>query len=95
MEEIIWTNRAKKSLNYVWTFYAERDEKIASKIISEIVEAVEGLKFREQYQIEDSLHGEYRRIIVRHFKIIYRPLQDKVLILQIFDTRQDPGKLKV
>lgn len=95
MEKIIWTNRAKSSLNYIWTFYTQIDQNVADKIIHEIIEAVENLKFQEQYQLEETLGGNYRRIIVRHFKIIYRPLNNGILIMQVFDTRQNPDKLKI
>ena len=95
MEEIIWSSRAMNSLNYIWIFYSRLDENVADKIANEIVEAVEELKYKEQYQLEESLDGNYRRIIVRHFKIIYRPLEKGILILQVFDTRQDPERLKV
>lgn len=95
MEEIIWTDRARLSLNYIWNFYAEIDPAIANRICGEILKAVEGIIFTEQYQLEETLQGNYRRIIVRHFKIIYRPIEKGILILQIFDTRQNPKKLKM
>lgn len=95
MEGIIWTHRAKKSLNFIWVFYSELDQNVADKIIAEIIMAVEELKYKEQYQLEETLEGGYRRIIVRHFKIIYRPLENGILVMQIFDTRQNPNKLKI
>lgn len=82
-------------MRLVWDFYADVNEKIADQIISEIIQAVEEIKYNEQYQREESLDGNYRRIIVRHFKIIYRPLNKGILILQIFDSRQNPGKLRI
>lgn len=95
MEKIVWTNPAKISLNHIWSFYSEINEKVADKIITEIVNAVEVLKFQEQYQREETLEGNYRRIIVRHYKIIYRTQDNCLLILQVFDTRQNPDKLKI
>lgn len=95
MEKIIWTNRAKVSLNYIWSFYAGIDPKVADKIINEIIESASNLKYQEQYQREETLDKNYRRIIVRHFKIIYRPIENGILVLQVFDTRQNPDKLKM
>ncbi len=77
-------------------FYAELNLAIADKIVAEIINAPENLIFKEQYQLEETLEGDYRRIIVRHFKIIYRPLEDDgVIIIQIFDTRRNPFKLTI
>jgi len=77
-------------------FYSEINIPIADKIIAEIISAIDNLKFKEQYQVEETLQKNYRRIIVRHFKIIYRPLEDKgIVIIQIFDTRRDPSKLRI
>ena len=96
MEKIIWTNKAKISLYEIWSFYAEVYLPVADKIVAEIITATEDLKFQEQYQQEETLVGNYRRIIVRHFKIIYKPLEDEgIIIIQIFDTRQNPSKMEI
>ncbi len=96
MEKIIWTNKAKISLNDIWSFYAEENLPIADKIVAEIIASAENLKFQEQYQREETLEGNYRIIIARHFKLIYRPIKDwSIIIIQIFDTRQDPSKMKI
>lgn len=37
---------------------------------------------------------EYRRLIEGHYKIIYRVIEETIYITDIFDSRQDPEKLK-
>jgi toxin ParE1/3/4 len=39
--------------------------------------------------------GQYRYLICKNYKIIYRILPEKVEITTIFDVRQDPNKLKI
>ncbi len=95
LEKIIWTNSAKTSLRHIWQFYAEINADLADKIIREILEGAEKLVFLEQYQVEETLRGNYRRIIIRHFKIICRPLGNGILVLQVFDTRQNTEKHKI
>jgi plasmid stabilization system protein ParE len=95
LEKIIWTNSAKRSLRHIWQLYAEINADLADKIIREILEGAEKLVFLEQYQVEETLRANYRRIIIRHFKIIYRPLGNGILVLQVFDTRQNPRKHKI
>ena len=36
----------------------------------------------------------YRRIVVGHIKIIYRVGRAVIHVTDIFDSRQDPGKMK-
>ena len=39
----------------------------------------------------DHLEMGHRRLIVGHFKIIYRILPGEIIVLDIFDSRQDPS----
>ena len=36
----------------------------------------------------------HRYLVEEHYKIIYRVIDDVVYITDIFDTRQDPDKMK-
>ncbi|MGI0105197.1 type II toxin-antitoxin system RelE/ParE family toxin [Salinimicrobium sp. WS361] len=83
------------SLRHIWQFYAEINPDLADKIIGEILEGVKNLVFLEQYQVEETLPGNYRRIIIRHFKIIYRAMGNGIVVLQVFDTRHNPEKHKI
>lgn len=42
----------------------------------------------------EHLELSHRRIVVSHYKIIYNIKEDHILITDIFDTRQDPKKMK-
>lgn len=35
----------------------------------------------------------HRRLVVGHFKIIYRILPGEIIVLDIFDSRQDPDRM--
>ena len=94
MVKVIWTKGSRVSLRKIWKFYSEIDPKIADRIIEEILETAESIKFDKQYQVDELLKGEFRRVIIRHYKIIYRIQKDTLQVLRVFDTRQDPKKLK-
>ena len=47
---------------------------------------------REEYL--EHLGQSHRRIIEGNYKIIYRIDGDMIYVTDIFDTRQDPGKMK-
>ncbi len=66
----------------------------AERIRTDILEKVSTLRFVNQYQI-DEINPAYRRIIVRHYKVVYKVEKQTILILNIFDTRQDPSKSKI
>ena len=59
----------------------------------DILKARREVAFEKQYQA-DEIQPEYRRIIVRHYKLLYKQKEGRILILSIFDTRQDPMKQK-
>lgn len=42
----------------------------------------------------ESIGLEYRRLIVGHYKIVYRVIEENIYITDIFDSRQDPEKMK-
>lgn len=45
------------------------------------------------HQTEENLKSDQYRAIYKHFKIVYKIKNNRVLILQIFDARQNPNKL--
>lgn len=92
--KILWSNRAVKSLETIYDFYFELSEQGAENIRKDILKTVSNLLYVEQYQI-DEINIEYRRMVVRHYKIIYKVTEKSILILNIFDTRQDPSKSKI
>lgn len=38
--------------------------------------------------------GRYRHLIVGHHRLIYRVQEHVILILRVWDARQDPGRLR-
>lgn len=62
---------------------------------TDIIDASKNIIFVDQYQVDEFLGEPYRRMIVRHFKIIYKiKSKTQIRILQIFDTYQHPNKLE-
>lgn len=94
MGKIVWSKESRSSLNKIWQFYAEKDIRAADRIIDEIISTAENIKFGEQYQVEEILGAGYRRAVVRHFKVVYKIEINRLRILEIFDSRQNPNKLK-
>jgi plasmid stabilization system protein ParE len=89
-----WTNTAKAQLKVIYETYKVKSLQGAKTIKDEILQATKSLHFAEQYQ-RDEIEPEFRRIIVRHYKLLYIEENGVVFIARIFDTRQDPNKQKV
>ncbi len=89
IKEIRWTERAVDSLSALYYFYAEKSEQAAYTIVNGIIEMAESIVFRDQYQMDD-INTSYRRMIVRHYKILYRTENLVVFIMDIIDVRQSP-----
>lgn len=89
----VWTNTAKAQLKAIYENYKVKSLQSAKTIKDEMLQATKELHFSEQYQ-RDEIEPEFRRIIVRHYKLLYIEENGVVFIARIFDTRQDPNKQK-
>ncbi|NUM41365.1 MAG: type II toxin-antitoxin system RelE/ParE family toxin [Leptospiraceae bacterium] len=92
---IIWDNNAKTDLKLIYDFIKLKSPQGAKNVINDIITNTKNIKFTQQYQIDEILGEPFRRIVVRNYKIIYKiQSESEIRILQIFDTRQNPIKLK-
>ncbi len=89
---LVWTVAAEKDVDAIYEFYEVISREVALKIITEIILAVEKIHFSKAFQVDD-INPSYRRIIVRHYKILYREDGNRILIFAVFDCRQNPKKL--
>ncbi|TVR75950.1 MAG: type II toxin-antitoxin system RelE/ParE family toxin [Chitinophagaceae bacterium] len=97
--EIVYTHQAFNSLNESLNLLKDKvNVQKIKEIRKQILDKVEILATHpESGQIEEfllELNQGHRRIIYTHYKIIYLSAKDKIIITDIFDTRQDPNKMK-
>jgi toxin ParE1/3/4 len=99
---IIWTEVAKLCLLDIFTYYKEvAGLKVANQIKVKIFSKTKNLKHTPEVgQIETNklvAALNYRYIVSGNYKIIYKVLRDEktILILTVFDTRQNPEKMDV
>lgn len=100
--QILWTEVAKLRLADIYTYYKEVVSiKAANQIKSSIFNKTKKLKHTpEMGQIETNklvAALNYRYLVSGNYKIIYKILQKEkvILILTVFDTRQNPDKMDV
>lgn len=92
--KVVWTDKAKAQLKKIHDYlkYNKKSIQGAANVKRDILAASKGVTYVEQYQ-KDEIDPGYRRIVVRHYKLIYKEKNGKIVILRIFDTHQDPQHL--
>ena len=92
--KIIWTDEAKADLKAIYDFIKNKSAQGAKKVVSEIRNAPKSVYFPDQ-NTEEQYNKSYKRIIVHHYKVLYRIQEEKseLIIFSVFDSRQNPDKL--
>ncbi len=94
-KQIIWTKPAIKDLQNIYEYYSEYSIQAANKLVSNLHSQTLNLlgSGNENVGQIDEINIKYRRIIVGFYKILYRILENQILINRIFDCRQNPDIL--
>jgi Plasmid stabilization system protein len=97
--KLVYTEQALSSLKEALSFIAPRvTRKKLIEIRDEILDAADTLLlYPLQGQKEPFLEYlglDHRRLVINHYKIIYRIIGECIYITDIFDSRQDPDKMK-
>jgi plasmid stabilization system protein ParE len=95
---IKWYIEAAGDLDKIYDYYVTKSPRAAAMLYNKILDEVEILKTQPYVApVEQMLIGckeEYRSLVVGNYKIVHFIKDDSVLIVQIFDCRQKPIKLK-
>ena len=99
IKKLFWTEPAQKDLQNIYNFFAEISPLLAERQIIRIIDAADLLetRFERMGQKEPLLADykqEYRYLIKDNYKIIYHILPSEIIIDMVFDTRQNPEKMK-
>ena len=90
--EIFWTTNAKLDLKDIYLSLIHKFSlSVASKVTDEIFESVNSITFPDQFQT-DEYRIDCRRMITRNYKILYQFHHNKIYVIRIFNTFQDPIK---
>jgi len=99
--KIIWSDFAENQLDKIFEYYCENASlRIAKNLLQKIIaEPNKLLKSPDIGQIENNLQNredDYRYLVFKNYKIIYAIDNERNLIkiADVFDTRQNPIKIK-
>ncbi|QMU64847.1 MAG: hypothetical protein GKR88_11465 [Flavobacteriaceae bacterium] len=94
---VIWSRKARTELKHIFERVKEKTKslQLATNTKTDILNASKEIVFIDQYQVEEFLGEPYRRIVVRHYKLIYKAQSEsEIRILKVFDTFKHPDKVK-
>lgn len=99
--QVIWSDEAFIDLQTIYDFLEEKSQPAAQRIIESILSRSRQLEsFPESGTKQETVKAttiEYRYLVEGNYKIVYRyqPEIQSIYIATIFDTRNNPEKLKV
>lgn len=86
VKKVVWTRQAQESLKEILE-YRYADVTDARNIVrKDILAASKQIVFAKQYQ-RDEINPQYRRIIVRDYKLLYRESEGYVYIMTVICTK--------
>lgn len=91
--KIVWTKQAKEALKSIYDYYKSKSVKGARNVKSDLLNSPKTIFFSKQYQVDD-INPKYRRIVVRHYKVLYKEENGVIQIVDIVSTRQSPDVLE-
>ena len=97
--KIIWSDFSLRQLKKIHNFYKnEASEETAQKLTKLIVQTTIQLETNPQIGTKEPLledyEFEYRFLVKKNYKIIYRLDNNIVRVISVFDTRQNPNKIQ-
>jgi plasmid stabilization system protein ParE len=95
---IVWTDFAIRNLKDIFDYYSTKaNKKVAHKIRRQILKSSKQLiKNPNSGQNEPNLltlNKSHRYIVSGNYKLIYRIVDNEIIINDVFDTRQNPSKM--
>ncbi len=97
--KVLWTKSALASLYDIYKYYNENVSiTIAYNVRDNILAAARQLEqhahIGQSEELLKEMESGHRYIVKDNYKIIYKIQTNKIYITDIFDTRQDPDKIK-
>lgn len=97
--KLIYTGQAISSLQECLDFFppevpSEKVNEIRDQILAKVDMLLHNPTIGQREEYLEHLGQSHRRIIEGHYKIIYRVEGENIYITDIFDSRQDPYKMK-
>ncbi len=96
VRRITWTSGAERIFSEILTFYYIRNgnKTYSRKLNSEIKQLLILLK-KHPYLGKETDFEDVRVLIVKDYKLFYRIVPEEIIVLMIWDCRQNPDNLDI
>ncbi|MDQ6762579.1 MAG: type II toxin-antitoxin system RelE/ParE family toxin [Bacteroidota bacterium] len=90
MVQLVWSERAIKDLNSIGEYIAIDSEQAAKKFIQQLIEKVNILSLHpgKGRPIPERIPGNYRQILYKSYRIIYRQEKETVIISSVYHQKK-------
>ena len=88
VNKIVWTRQAQEALNAILDYRYSKIPSARKIVRKDIIDASKGIVFVDQFQ-QDEISPEYRKIVVRDYKLIYKAEKRIVYILNVVCTKAE------
>lgn len=97
--KIVWTNKARSQVRNIFDFYSKKVSiKLANRIVSEIAQKPSILlkqpNLGQREFLLEEIDPRIRYLVQGNYKLIYLIAEEEIVIISVFDTRQNPSKIK-
>ena len=88
----VWSQAADRDLARIYAYLEPLSLRAARGLLKQLFKAVDALAEmpRMGTVVDLGMEREYRQVIVEHYKIFYYVEQERLVIVRLWDTRQDP-----
>jgi hypothetical protein len=93
--EIVWTRNSQIQLHNIFNFYNQRNKSISysKKLYQKFKVDLNATTQNPEIGVKTKLKN-IRGLIVENFILYYEILPDKIMVLKVWDCRQNPEKLR-
>ena len=97
MRRIAWVEDAKNDLKEIVSYYNERNGSTvySRKLVNVLKSSLLLLETNPFLEIKVNNKENYRVLIIKNYKVFYKILLNRIEIMLVWDTRQNPDKFPV
>lgn len=95
-KRIIWSPAAEEDLELITSYlFKNWNDKVVNSFLDKLENSILLLsQFPLMFPCINREYGIHKCVVTKHNTLFYRLKKDHVELLRLFDTRQDPDKLK-
>ena len=93
---VVWTKNAESQLQEILQYFSERNksEEYSLKLYRLFKDELEKVAINPDIGIKTKLYN-IRGLIVKNYILFYEIYKELIMVLNVWDCRQDPNKLNV